>query len=138
MKIERFVLTGLVAVVTLTLCLALFGDSLISGVPSFSNVTTQYDNYATVQAGFEGQILSVEDQGQSNDDTPSEERFWVYQGRAIKAVGDTALTTSDTRGAITEVLDYLNVNPLITGTVIIFLIFAVSFGFAAWWRSRRP
>lgn len=144
MKIERFVLGGFIAAVFFTLILTLLGDSVLQssyGVttpPTFSNTTNYYDDFTTTQSSFESELMTASDPGQSNEVAPEEDRFWIYQGRALKAVWDSVSSPNEAKGSITELGQYLKVNSIIIGTIISFLVLSFGFAVAAWWKNRRP
>lgn len=144
MKIETFTKGAWVAVVIFVLCLTVLGSGMIRDnydtetVPTFGNVSTLHNGYDVTETSLEDTLLQTEDPGQTNEDNPDESRFWVYQGKSLKAVWSVLGSPDDSKGAITEVGSYLNINSGIILSIIVFLVLSLAFAVAAYWRNRRP
>lgn len=144
MKIERFVLGSFIAVVILLAGLLLLGDTILKSeyqsgdIPAFGNASAYMDSTYTIQSDIENEVLTKTEADQSSVDLADEDRFWIYQSQALKAVWYAVRSPGETKGVITEVGTYLKVNSLIIGAIIIFIILSFGFAVAAFWKDRRP
>jgi len=145
MKIETFVKGSVVVVIFFVLGLTLMGEGIlqqkwgVASAPTFSNVSSYDKNIYSIQEEAEEESLAKDtDPAQVDPIQDATDISWyAYTIKSLKVVQYTVKAPDSNRGAISEVLSYLYVNPMIIGGIISVMIFSFIFALVAWWKSRR-
>jgi len=144
MKIENYIKGSVVVFIFFTLGLVLMGNGLlkqwqIEDAPEFAQVDEYGEDIDSIQTNLEEETLERDDEpGQMDRDEDTTDVSWyTYTRRSLKAVHFTVTAADGSKGGITQVLNYLYVNPMIIGGIITILIMSFVFGLVAWWKGRR-
>ena len=145
MKIETFVKGSVVVLLFFVLGLTLMGEGILqqefdaTSPPAFGEVSKYNSTINNVTSSLEDNTLSRDTNPDQSESEGGDfiEYSWLYIGKALKAVSYTVTAADSSQGSITEVLNYLNVNPLITGGILTIIVLSFAFALVAWWKSRR-
>ena len=122
MKIETFV-KGIVVVLAVFTCgLILVGDSIlqqeygVSSAPTIEGIQQLDEEVHTMQGKMENESLVRSTRtGQTSLDQDTDETFWAYPSKALRTVSYTFSVSAKSKTAISGLLHYHKVNPLIKG-----------------------
>lgn len=145
MKIETFVKGSIVISIIFILGLVVVGSGIlqqeygVSNGPNFNNITQYQKESYTLQSGLENESMKqVADPGQADEDNTNDIVWWTYTKKSLKAVDQSIRSADSSKGAINEILTYLQVNPMIIGGIITFIVLSFVFALITWWKGKRP
>jgi len=146
MKIETFVKGSLVAVLVFIAGLTILGEGILqqkfgvedSPLDNFSRINSYQDNIKSLEVTMSGETLETSEVAEVEDSSNTGDFiWWTYTTSALRAVKSTVFSVDKSKGAISEIGDYLYVNPIISGGLISFLILSFVFSLISFWKSRR-
>lgn len=145
MKIRDFVIYTILIVVTFSLGLVLVGEGVLQqkfGVdtpPTFSKVSKLQSTINGSADNFGDSVLSPTEQGQIDQNFDlNDNSFWTYTKRSIDSLWESISIIDGSKSAVTEILYYLKVNPIISATIIILIVFSIGFALITWWKGKVP
>lgn len=148
MKLEAIAVTALVAVSAFVLCLTLIGDSILNQqyyTPMPGNYTSQFPKSLELQQ----QLAEMANKTYAEAARPQTGNLVVDALNQLQAgwqqivsaftIGLTVISIPlDVQGSASEVTGFLHINSLIVAAIFVFLVMAVGFSVAAFFRGRRP
>lgn len=148
MKLEAIATTALVAVTTFILCLTLIGDSVLNQqyyTPVAGNYTSQFPKSVELQqklavmANSTYEAAARPQTGNLVVDALNQLQAGWQQVVSAFSIGLTVISLPlDVQGSASEVTGFLHVNSMLIISIFVFLLLAVGFSVAAFFRGRRP